>query len=161
MTRIEFTRRVAFVEAPYAVACLDFDERQKTRNLIVTTAGETVGVLLERGTSLKHGDHLESRDGLVLRVEAALEPISVVRSTSALALARAAYHLGNRHVRLEIGADYVAYQADHVLDEMIEHLGFLLSTEHRAFEPEPGAYAHGEPAHAHSHAGHHVHHSHG
>lgn len=155
MARIEFSRRVASVESPYAVARLVFDERQKVRNLIMTTAGEAVGVFIERGTSLKHGDHLASQDGLVLCIDAAPEPVSVVRGANSRALTRAAYHLGNRHVRLEIGSGYVAYQTDHVLDAMIRNLGFDLVTEQRAFEPEPGAYAHSDHAHSdHLHADH-------
>lgn len=150
MTRLEFSQRVAPVDPPYAVARLDFDERQKVRNLVVTSTGESVGVFIERGTSLKHGDHLANEEGLVLRIEAAAELLSVVRSTNALALTRAAYHLGNRHMRLEIGPEYLAYQADPVLDEMVERLGLEVGRELRAFEPEPGAYT--SAGHSHSHS---------
>lgn len=153
MARIEFTERVTPVDPPFAIALLDFDERQKVRNLVTTTSGDAVGVFIERGTSLKHGDHLRSKEGLVLRIEAAPEPLSVVRSSDARSLVRAAYHLGNRHMRLEIGVDYVAYQTDYVLDDMIRNLGFEIISEKRAFEPESGAYSRGEHdgAHGHSH----------
>jgi urease accessory protein len=153
-----FTERVAGAKAADLVAELDFDDRQRAQGRAITTSGEAVGIFIERGSSLKHGDHLRSVDGAILRIEAKPEQLSVVAAAQPRDLARAAYHLGNRHVRLEIGLTFVAYQADHVLDDMVRTLGFEVTQELRPFEPEPGAYH----RHAHSHDDGHGHgHSHG
>jgi len=162
-----FTERVAKAKANL-VAELDFDERQRAQGRAITTSGEAVGIFIERGTSLKHGDHLRSVDGAVLRIDAKPELLSVVAAALPRDLTRAAYHLGNRHVRLEVGPSSLAYQADHVLDDMVRTLGFEVTQELRPFEPEPGAYhrhshddghghSHGD-AHGHGHAHGHDHH---
>jgi urease accessory protein len=152
-----FTQRTATAQ-PDLVALLDFDERQRAQGRVTTTSGIDVGIFIERGTSLKHLDHLRSADGTVLRIEAKAERLSVVAASDPRELTRAAYHLGNRHVRLEIGTDFVAFQEDHVLDDMVRALGFEIRHEFRCFEPEPGAYhkhghSHGD-GHEHGHAGH-------
>ncbi len=156
-----FAERVAPAQADL-VAELDFDERQRAQGRVVTTSGEAVGIFIERGTSLKHLDHLRSSDGAILRVEAKPERLSVVETTLGTDLTRAAYHLGNRHVRLEIGQSFVAFQEAHVLDDMVRALGFEVRHEARPFEPEGGAYHRGhghdhEPAHSHDHGPSHGH----
>jgi urease accessory protein len=108
-----------------------------------------VGVLLPRGVTLKDGDVLVSEQGERVLVRAAAEPLSVVRVTDPLALARACYHLGNRHVPVQIAADELRYPHDHVLDEMLRGLGLRVEFLEAGFEPEPGAYGgHAGPHHA-------------
>lgn len=148
--------RCEAVEMPYSCLRMDFDQRQKTRSRILATNGEIVGVHIQRGTCLKDGDHLRSSDGKVFVVRAKRESLSVVASTDPLQLARAAYHLGNRHVRLQVAKDQVSYQADHVIDDMLMRLGLPVVRLELPFEPEPGAYhRHAHPSggthHAHAH----------
>ena len=96
--------------------------------------------MLPRGTVMRGGDRLVSETGRVIEVAAAPEPVSTVRSDSAQALARVAYHLGNRHVRVQVAAGWLRYLSDHVLDDMVRGLGLDPETETTPFEPEAGAY---------------------
>jgi urease accessory protein len=122
-------------------------ERQKSRGLLRLDDGTEAALLLERGTGgLQPGDKLLADDGTVVLVQAALEGLSIVTATDPLALARAAYHLGNRHIAVQIQALRLAYQHDHVLDDMLRELGFHVAFANEPFEPESGAYGHG---HAH------------
>jgi urease accessory protein len=89
-------------------------------------------------------------DGRVIEVVAAPETVSTVREAGGGNLARAAYHLGNRHVALQIGARWLRYQHDHVLDDMVRGLGFTVEIEQAPFEPEAGAYGAGSHQHQHS-----------
>jgi len=130
---------------------LGFDQRQRSRLRANLDSGAEVGIVLPRGSHLHEGDCLSEEGGLVVRVHAAVEETSVVRSTDARLFARACYHLGNRHVPLQIGEGELRYLHDHVLDAMVEGLGLTVTTEASAFEPEPGAYAAGEHGH-HDHA---------
>ena len=114
-------------------------------------------MLLPRGTVLRGGDLLRSRNGETIAVVAAPEEVSTVHCTDRRTLARIAYHLGNRHVMLEVGDGWVRYARDHVLDEMVRYLGCDAVHEHVPFEPEGGAYAH---SHARSGDGHRAHHAH-
>lgn len=160
-------RRVPFTRQTAGELRLPFDVRQKSRVRALTTEGIDVGIQLERGSTLADGDHLASAEGEVFVVRAEAEPVSMAVSRDPRLLLRAAYHLGNRHVRLEIGEGYVAYQPDHVLDEMVAGLGLYVVRTCRPFEPEPGAYhshrgettTEGGPrvAHEHHHHGHHGH----
>lgn len=130
---------------------LPFDTRQKSRFRGRLTDGTEVGVMLERGQILRHGDCLVGDQGRVVRVEAAPETVSTVRAGDATLLARVCYHLGNRHVPLEIGAGYARYRHDHVLDGMVRGLGLEPVAEEAPFEPEAGAYGGGH-GHGHDHA---------
>ncbi len=127
---------------------LPFEARQKTRLLARLDSGVEVGIFLSRGTVLRDGDRLATDDGRVVLVRAAAEPVSVVRTSDALLFARVCYHLGNRHVPLQIDSGELRYLRDHVLDDMVRGLG--LSVEHALmpFEPERGAYPGG---HLHGH----------
>lgn len=139
--------RCAPVETPYACLCMDFGQRQKVRSRVLATNGESVGLHIQRGSTLKDGDHLLSDDGKVFVVRAQREPLSVVECADAQTLARAAYHLGNRHVRVQVERDRVSYQTDHVIDDMLFQLGLQVSHRELPFEPEPGAYhKHGSAA---------------
>jgi urease accessory protein len=132
---------------------LSFEQRQKARQRVRLESGADVGIRLERGTILRGGDYLKASDGAIVRVVAAPEPVSVATCTDALLLAKAAYHLGNRHVQLELGAGYLRYLVDHVLDHMVESLGLRVTHVQLPFEPEGGAYSHApDRAAAHGHA---------
>lgn len=119
---------------------LTMDQRLRSRQKVVLDDGREAGILLPRGTTLRDGDVLLSADGLAVRVRAAPEELSRVECTDALSLARAAYHLGNRHVALQIEPGRLYYLHDHVLDDLVRGLGLEVQMESRAFEPEPGAY---------------------
>ena len=131
---------------------LPFEARQKTRQKTVLTDGREVGLKLPRGTLLRGGDILQSEDGEQIIVHAAPETVSRLTSSDPGALARAAYHLGNRHVWVQIGDAWVQYLHDHVLDDMLINMGFAVQVMQSGFEPEGGAYSHGLPAvHNHEH----------
>jgi urease accessory protein len=111
-------------------------------------SGAEVGLFLDRGQVLRGGDVLKTEEGDFVQVCAAQENVSTVKCDSTHLFARACYHLGNRHVPLEINSHYLRYQHDHVLDDMLRQLGCQVVHEQAPFEPESGAYAH---AHSHSH----------
>jgi urease accessory protein len=126
---------------------LDFTYRTKSRLRAKLLSGEEVGLFLPRGTILRGGQKLTGRDGRIVEVVAAPEDLLEARCADALGLARAAYHLGNRHVAVEIGADaageWLRIQADHVLQGMLAGLGATVTAMRAPFEPEAGAYAYG------------------
>lgn len=132
------------------VVVLPYEARQKSRLRAITTCGRELGVFMERGAILQDGDVLRATDGTLIRVQAAAERVSEVRSAmgeaDALALTRGAYHLGNRHVPLQILPGVLRYLHDHVLDDMVRGLGLQVTQCEAPFHPEAGAY-HG---HAHS-----------
>ena len=131
---------------------LPFGERSKSRLLALLDNGEEAGLFLERGSVLRHGDLLLADDGRVIEVEAASETVSTVHTDDAVMLARASYHLGNRHVALQIGSGWLRYQHDHVLDDMLRGFGLEVRVDEAPFEPEGGAYvAASHHAHAHPH----------
>ncbi|MEC7520967.1 MAG: urease accessory protein UreE [Myxococcota bacterium] len=143
---IEITHKLERDSSWSAELTLPFSDRKRSRLRARLTDGREVGLFLPRGTVLRGGDLLRSEDGTVVRVVAAPEPLSTVRSDDARALCRAAYHLGNRHVPVEVGDGWLRYERDHVLDEMVRGLGLEVTLEETGFEPESGAYGHG---HAH------------
>ena len=134
---------------------LTFDDRQKSRHRSQTTCGKELGWFIERGHVLKDGDLLLCTTGEVAVVVAAPESVSTVYGKTSLELTRAAYHLGNRHVPLQITDAFLRYQHDHVLDDMVRGLGLNVECEKSSFQPEPGAYAGGHSpsgGHGHSHS---------
>jgi urease accessory protein len=130
---------------------LPFSERSKSRARHVLDNGEEVGLFLERGSVLRHGDLLLADDGRVVCVEAAPESVSMAHTDDLLLLARACYHLGNRHVALQIGHGWLRYVHDHVLDDMLRGMGLAVLVEQAPFEPEGGAYVANTHSHTHSH----------
>ena len=136
------TQRLAERRPAEVRLILPFEVRQKTRFRAVLSTGEAVGVVLERGGVLRSGDCLLADDGRIIEVLAAPETVTTVRADDPWQLARAAYHLGNRHVSLQLGTGWLRFPHDHVLADMVAGLGLTPVTETAPFEPEPGAYGH-------------------
>ena len=131
-----------------ATLTLPFELRQKSRLKATLDNGVEVGLMLPRGGLLRGNDLLRAEDGMIVKVVAAAESVSKVTHEDNLMLMRASYHLGNRHVPLQITKDYLCYTHDHVLDEMVRGLGLEVECVMAPFEPEGGAYGGG---HKHSH----------
>ncbi|MCK9689253.1 urease accessory protein UreE [Scleromatobacter humisilvae] len=151
---------------------LDWDVRQKSRIEATDSLGRALNVFLPRGTVLRGGDVLVAEDGSLVRVKAAPQPVLVVTHCAdhgtPFDLLRAAYHLGNRHVPLELQPDRLLLEPDHVLADMLRGQHLIVTEASSAFEPEGGAYgagaghAHAGHAHGHDHAHKHDHaHDHG
>ena len=128
---------------------LPFELRQKSRLRARLDDGSEAGLVLPRGAPLRGGDRLRAADGRIVEVRAAPEKVSEVRSADARTLARAAYHLGNRHVPVEVGEGFLRYAHDHVLDDMLRGLGLEVTAAEAPFEPEAGAYGGGHHHHHH------------
>jgi urease accessory protein len=130
---------------------LTFDLRCKSRLRTQLASGEDCGLFLERGTVLRGGDKLLANDSRVVEVVAAPEKLMEAVSGDPLLIAKAAYHLGNRHVAIELKPGKLRLVADHVLGEMVRGLGLKLAEIEAPFEPECGAYGHaGSHPHGHS-----------
>jgi urease accessory protein len=141
-----------------AVVTLGFEDRRRSRMRIRIDDGREAALILPRGTILRDGDVLRDPErGDVVVVRAADQTLSMVHATGAVALARAAYHLGNRHVPVQVGAGWLAYEHDHVLDDMVEELGLAVETRVAPFEPEAGGYRHGASNEEHRHEHRHEH----
>ena len=143
--------------APHSVATerliLPFDLRCKSRLRTCLQSGEEAGLFLERGAILRAGDRLLANDGRIVEVVAAPEWVMEVQSSDVLLLARAAYHLGNRHVAVELKPGLLRFARDHVLGEMVRGLGLEVTDTEAPFDPESGAYGgHGGHAHPHGHS---------
>ena len=141
---------------------LDWDVRQKSRFDATDSTGRSLGIFLPRGSVLRGGDVLVAEDGSLILVKAA--PQAVLRITacdqhgSAFDLTRAAYHLGNRHVPIELQPDHLKIEPDHVLAEMLRAMHMTVVSVEEAFEPESGAYGnHGGHGHDHPHDHGHAH----
>ncbi|MBM3103783.1 MULTISPECIES: urease accessory protein UreE [Pseudomonas] len=150
---ILLTRRLKEADQVSATVTLTLDTRIKSRVRVTLDDGREAGLMLERGQLLRGGQLLSDEQGIeAIRVVAAAEPVSTVRCADPLLLARASYHLGNRHVPLQIDSGLLRYQHDHVLDEMVRGLGLQVTLEQAPFEPEAGAYQ--SAPHSHSHNDH-------
>ena len=145
-----------------ASVSLDWDVRQKSRFDATDSAGRTLGVFLPRGTAVRGGDVLVAEDGSLVAVQAAPQPVLVVTHCAAhgspFDLLRAAFHLGNRHVALDLRPDRLLLEPDHVLADMLRQRHLIVSESVEPFEPEGGAYTAG--AHGHDHAQGHTHDDH-
>ncbi len=154
-----------------ATVALDWDTRGRSRFEATDSQGRRLGVFLPRGAAVRGGDVLVAEDGSLVRVHAAAQPVLVVRpgAGGGFDLLRAAYHLGNRHVPIELQADRLKLEPDHVLAALLRRMGLEVAEADEAFEPEAGAYAAGPAAgtghdhgHEHSHGHGHAHgHDHG
>jgi urease accessory protein len=132
---------------------LTAEERMRSRHYF-DLGGQSVYLHLPRGTVLRHGDLLQSDAQQVVRITAKPEPVITVMAKSSLELLRAAYHLGNRHVPLEVKETYLRLSPDPVLQAMLEQLGLQIQTEIAPFQPESGAYGHSQEADSHFHEHH-------
>jgi urease accessory protein len=153
--------------APYLE--LDWDVRQKSRFDATTSEGRTVGVFLPRGIVIRGGDVLITTAGTFIRVIAAPQPVlRITACTShghghahdhgAFDLMRAAYHLGNRHVPIELKPDHLKIEPDHVLADMLRAMHLTVEEMSATFEPESGAYGQANShGHAHDHGAGHSH----
>ena len=147
---LQLTRKTDRGEASVTLT-LPLERRIRSRQRVILDDGTEAGVFLARGEVLRDGDRLVGEEGVIVCIRAAREPVSEVRSSDPLLLARACYHLGNRHMPLQIGAGLIRYQHDHVLDDMLRGLGLEPGFAEAPFEPEPGAYGGSAPGHAHGH----------
>ena len=143
-------RRAATVE-------LDWDVRQKSRFECSDSAGRQLGVFLPRGTAVRGGDVLVAEDGSLVKVIAASQPVLVISHCTdhgtPFDLTRAAYHLGNRHVPIELKPDHLKIEPDHVLADLLRAMHLIVNETAAAFEPESGAYS-AQASHGHAHHGH-------
>jgi len=133
---------------------LAFEQRERSRFRATLLSGEEIGVDLPPGTLLRHGDRLLLSDGRIVAIEAAPERLLEVHAHDAIELARIAYHIGNRHVPIQIGDGFVRLLPDHVLQAMIERLGGHVHEVSVGFQPESGAYGHSHVHHQHDDQGH-------
>jgi len=129
---------------------LTLEQRAKSRLRVRLDDGRDAGIRLPRDERMQPGTQLLATSGERVEVVAAQEPVSVATTPDSLLFSIACYHLGNRHVALQIENGWLAYQPDHVLDSMLQGLGLQVESREQAFEPEDGAYA----------GGHHHHHDH-
>jgi urease accessory protein len=140
---------------------LDWDVRQKSRFDTVDSQGRRIGVFLPRGTAVRGGDVLVAEDGSLIKVIAAPQPVLVIthctQHGTPFDLTRAAYHLGNRHVPIELKPDHLKIEPDHVLAAMLRSMHLIVREADEAFEPEGGAYAAHGGGHGHDHGHGHSH----
>ena len=152
-----------------ATVSLDWDVGQKSRFDATDSQGRALGVFLPRGAVVRGGDVLVAEDGSLIAVQAAPQPVLVVTPCaehgSSFDLVRAAYHLGNRHVPLELKPDHLKLEPDHVLADLLRQMHLTVAEASAPFEPESGAYASATAAgghdHGHSHDHEHGHDDHG
>lgn len=146
---IRITQILESKSLPTATLSLPVNSRVKSRIKVTLDDGREAGLFLPRGKILRNGDLVASEDGIVVEIKAAPELVSTVTSDNPHALAVASYHLGNRHVPLQVEPTWLRYLHDHVLDDMIKGLGLSVKTETAPFEPEAGAYQSSANGHHH------------
>lgn len=138
-----------------ATVALDWDVRQKSRFDATDSQGRALGIFLPRGTVVRGGDILVAEDGSLIQAVAAPQAVLVITPCaehgSPFDLTRAAYHLGNRHVQIELKPDHLKIEPDHVLADMLRAMHLTVTEQTVAFEPEGGAYAAGGHSHGHGH----------
>lgn len=149
------SRKTDANDPPGDYLVLAFDARNRSRLKVTLASGREAGIFLDRGEHLHGGDRLLAEDGTVVAVAAAPEPLIEASADNSLLLARAAYHLGNRHVPVQILTEgqggKLRFQTDHVLAEMARGLGCRVAEVEAPFEPESGAYGGHHHGHAHPH----------
>lgn len=144
---LTFTQRLSASEKePWCTLSLTAEERTRSRQPVVTDNGQAVYLHLPRGTMLREGDRLQASTGEIAHIRAKPEAVLTVTAQSPLQLLQAAYHLGNRHVAIEISETYLRLSPDPVLRNLLEHRGLQVVEELAPFQPEAGAYGH---SHAH------------
>jgi len=126
---------------------LTHEQREKGRLRTQADSGREVRIFLDRGKPLQVGEILLSQCGKHIVIEGAEEPVTTARCDDWQQFCRACYHLGNRHVKVQLGECWLRLSPDHVLEEMLQLLGLTLSHEQAIFVPESGAYRHGHHNH--------------
>ena len=149
---LKITEKLGIPATPSVTLTLPFEKRQKSRLRVSLNDKQEAALMLERGSILRHGDLLRAENGLIVEVRAANEEVAVISTKDSFLLARACYHLGNRHIPLQIGEGWLRIQRDHVLEEMVQSLGLVVMHDVTSFEPEGGAYS-GQASHSHAHHG--------
>lgn len=130
---------------------IDFDRRHRRRIVLRTDAGHDLLVDLPQAARLRHGDGLLLDDGGIVQVVARPEPVLDIHAHDAAALVRIAWHLGNRHLPVQLLGAHIRIRADHVIADMVRMLGGHVHALDAPFDPEPGAYAAAAHAHDHDH----------
>jgi urease accessory protein len=130
--------------AASAVDCITLDAHERHRRRIVLTGekGTTFLLDLPRAAALHHGDGLLLDDGAMVRVAGRPEPLVEITAANTQQLARLAWHIGNRHIDVQVAGDALRIRRDHVIEDMLRGLGAHLTPIEAPFEPEAGAYAH-------------------
>lgn len=139
------------------VVCLTHEQRERGRLRLTGQTGDEIRVFLERGKPLQVGEYLRSDCGKTVLVQGAVEPVVTATAPDWETFAKACYHLGNRHVKVQIGPLWLRIQPDHVLEDLLLLLGLGLNAGQAVFVPESGAYAGLASAHHHSHGESHSH----
>ena len=139
-------------EQATAEILIDFDRRHRRRIRLQTTAGDDLLLDLPQAHRLRDGDALQTDCGKLIRIRARPEPLAEIHAHSDAELVRIAWHLGNRHLPVQLIRDKIRIRRDHVIEEMVEHLGGHVDIIEAPFDPEAGAYAQG------GQHGHHHHH---
>ena len=145
----EDNQKNEFANAISSTLSLPIDMRVRSRVKVKLDDGREAGLFLDRGSLLRGGDLLRSAEGDVIKILAAKEKVSSVYCDNGLQLAKAAYHLGNRHVPLQVESNFLRYQHDQVLDDMLIQMGLEVIIELASFEPEAGAYLQTSAGHHH------------
>ena len=135
----------------YTTVTLTHEQRDRGRLKLVGDNNEDVRVFLERGKPLLVGEFLKSECGKIVQVNGAVEDVAHASCEDWEAFSKACYHLGNRHTKIQIGERWLRIKPDHVLEDMLQMLGLIVSHEDAVFVPESGAYSSGGNSHGHSH----------
>lgn len=141
-------------ETPADTVVLEFDDRHRRRLAMTATRGLEFLLDLPEVVALRGGDALVLEDGRLIEVVAAAEPLLEIRSRDTIHLVRIAWHLGNRHLPMQIMPKGLRIRRDHVIEEMVRSLGGRVIEIEAPFDPEGGAYADGGHRHDHDHHGH-------
>jgi len=127
---------------------LDYDDRHRRRIVLHGARGTEVQLDLRQAVHLRDGDGLALPDGTIVCVRAKAEKILEIFAPGSGELMQIAWHLGNRHLPVQVLGDRLRIRADHVIEQMVEGLGGHVKSLEAPFDPEPGAYA---GSHQHDH----------
>ncbi|MBN8535062.1 MAG: urease accessory protein UreE [Rhizobiales bacterium] len=145
---------------PADTVVLDFDDRHRRRLSMEGVGGLNFLLDLPEAVALRTGDALKLDDGRIIEVMGAAEKLAEIRAESPEHLLRLAWHLGNRHLAVQVIGQRLRIRHDHVIEAMVQGLGGQVRAIEAAFDPEGGAYAQATHAHAHEHHDHHHGHGH-
>ncbi len=143
---VEYVHDVGGLSA-HDTLTLDYDDRKRGRFKSVTDSGQEIGVFLDRGKVLRQGQVLKTECGKIIVIIAKPEMVTTAKCDDSLVFAKCCYHLGNRHVPLQIGDCWLCFKPDHVLEEMVHLLGMKIEQHSLPFDPESGAYKGGHHHH--------------